>query len=415
VPDQDAQEIIAQHHPADAVIDEEESPYNADVEPNDANQNPHLALLAAHLAEHAAEPASAPLTRDEAVHALITQDDTVRALRDQGSHFDTSDKDAFERNLAEIVAFTNEPKYEASRERLLDAMAKSLEGPQVLNGVKLFPLKPQYVGENVVGFENWSAANRNVHVPGERYELERLNPAAHSTPPPHVEYLTPAQRDSARVYVGSDGLLKSALAKDKLPNGKYIFVVDSEGRLIAANDDPPPGATHNPPGFLHHSSLSNGDPVRMAGQFEIAAGKIVKINNQSGHFRPDADAFKEFLASLSKRGVDLRGATAEPLGFGTRPNGAFERYPAGADPLQDPQFGRARPKDILATMTVPRGGLNRHPVPLPVRPLAGAANAPAAPRHPGENQPIGWSLPPQLRLPVRLTLGGDKSELRLAA
>lgn len=74
---------------------------------------------------------------------------------------------------------------------------------------------------------------------------------------------------------------------------------------------------------MHHSSLSAGEPVLMAGELKISGGKLAMITNKSGHFRPDPDAFKQFLGDLERQHVALQGVHA-PAFRGFTPTEANE-------------------------------------------------------------------------------------------
>ena len=76
----------------------------------------------------------------------------------------------------------------------------------------------------------------------------------------------------------------------------YIYVLTSEGALIAAPSKP---------GRIHHSSLSAGRPVIMAGHIEAQDGSITKINFRSGHYRPTLNQFFAVVHYLRGRGLTV--------------------------------------------------------------------------------------------------------------
>lgn len=75
-----------------------------------------------------------------------------------------------------------------------------------------------------------------------------------------------------------------------------IFVIDLQGRLILA--------PRKQFGKLHHSSLSAGEPVMMAGEIVIRNGEIISIVNRSGHFKPKSEHIEFTKKYLEINGVD---------------------------------------------------------------------------------------------------------------
>jgi hypothetical protein len=127
-------------------------------------------------------------------------------------------------------------------------------------------------------------------------------------------------------------------------------------------------------GTVHHSSLSAGKPVLMAGEFEIIGDSLYQITNQSGHFRPSPESFEHFLRELSDQGLVFGAGGAVALSLKTDADGRFS--------LAE-QAKRLVPEHLqrgTATMLLPLVPPN-------------AAN----PSHPhgAEDQPLTWELPPQ--------------------
>jgi len=271
---------------------------------------------------------------------LIANDPEAHLLHIEAGALPREIGQAFDRNLAEILAFTSTPQHAAERvelrKELLGALAKSLEGPRIRtrDGVTEFPLLPNYVGENVQGFDHWKSRNLN-DAPVAKYQG---NVAARK-----IIYYTPEQQENARVYVRPDK--KLVLADGEVPNGKWMFIVDQDGRMIAR---PFPGNDDD----IHHSSLAMGKPVLMAGQFQASHGIIVDIQNQSGHYRPDTDAFKRFLVALRGQGVELNGAEAPPLKYITKADGGFNAEPDYTrNLLKDPDVENGQPiRTLLRSM-----------------------------------------------------------------
>ncbi|NET39902.1 MAG: hypothetical protein F6K19_49440, partial [Cyanothece sp. SIO1E1] len=72
------------------------------------------------------------------------------------------------------------------------------------------------------------------------------------------------------------------------------FVITSDNRLILGSK---------------HTTLSNGADVRAAGQLKIdGSGRIRRIDNGSGHFRPTVEEASRVPDLLRAQGLDLKGA-----------------------------------------------------------------------------------------------------------
>lgn len=101
-----------------------------------------------------------------------------------------------------------------------------------------------------------------------------------------VEYLDEKQREQFRVVI-HDGKLYyidtqngfSLIPCDSIGSlEETIFVMNAQGDLFIH----PAAVT----GIIHHSSLLAGSPVMFAGQIQIKDGKILQIDNLSGHYLP---------------------------------------------------------------------------------------------------------------------------------
>jgi hypothetical protein len=56
---------------------------------------------------------------------------------------------------------------------------------------------------------------------------------------------------------------------------------------------------------IHHTTPVAGMPVTGAGMIELDSGRITKITDESGHYRPDAVQQHQAVSSLSEQGYDL--------------------------------------------------------------------------------------------------------------
>jgi hypothetical protein len=283
------------------------------------------------------------------VRALIDADPAASALRSQGSHLAPVDRQEFERNLAEIIAFTSHTKDAPLRDELFTKVQVSLAGPQP-HGKDLteFPLQPQYVGENVPGFEHWSSRKDQPLTPGQNYAG-----GADLIEPP-VEYFSPRKQELSRLYVNEgvfstpqnlvnegDGLLKAGSGGGSNKD-QWNFVVTPDGVLRVAVPDV---------GVSHHSSLAAGDPVLAAGSLTFdAEGKLVGVSNESGHFRPTVKSLQQFVDALRNQGVDFTGVKVEGLGFRTNEDGSFGSLDRRVIPVPKAKTLVPGAKDMLTSL-----------------------------------------------------------------
>ncbi|HEY6925315.1 MAG TPA: hemagglutinin repeat-containing protein, partial [Steroidobacteraceae bacterium] len=280
----------------------------------------------------------AVLQSQQGARTLIDRDPQAHELSLQGAHLDQNEKAAFEINLGEVIAFTNIPTHASQRAPLLAALADSLQGPRPSArdaALTEFPLHPQYVGENTKDFANWFV-RRNGEEPGTRYD---------GRPNFEVPYLTPEQQQQRRVYIADDGGLQ--YNGRTIEDGEWIFVVNQNGELVADRFQV---------GQVHHSSLSGGKPVLMAGEFEVSGGKLTYIANKSGHFRPDTEAFKRLLVALGAKGADLSQTTAPSLRYEVDERGRFKTITEVENLLREPDVEHGVATDILTSVRVGDGG-----------------------------------------------------------
>lgn len=80
----------------------------------------------------------------------------------------------------------------------------------------------------------------------------------------------------------------------KLLSRTYIYVITLAGRMIIS-DQPEYGR-------IHHSTLSNGQPVLAAGLLLVNRGKITLVDSMSGHYKPTPEHEEFAKAWLKERG-----------------------------------------------------------------------------------------------------------------
>ncbi len=81
--------------------------------------------------------------------------------------------------------------------------------------------------------------------------------------------------------------------------GTAIFVMDAQGNFYST--------MVHAVGEFHHSSFLAGQPVAAAGEMVVTNGRIVRITNRSGHYRPPGRLVDQAVARLEQLGVDVSG------------------------------------------------------------------------------------------------------------
>jgi hypothetical protein len=123
-----------------------------------------------------------------------------------------------------------------------------------------------------------------------------------------VRYFKDQTRKTLEIGVDEDGLLRKA--DGKLLNTCYpvtadcppaIFVMDEKGKIYVYDGD----YLSETMELIFHSSLLAGKPVASAGEIFVKDGKIVIINDRSGHYHPSPEIFGQVVEELGRRGVKL--------------------------------------------------------------------------------------------------------------
>ncbi|MEV4124616.1 hypothetical protein [Nocardia sp. NPDC049707] len=120
-----------------------------------------------------------------------------------------------------------------------------------------------------------------------------------------VHYMSEAQREATRVFVGPDGRLYRAVDGtpfhaartngNRAQAGWAMFVMDSSANLYAD--------TSEIPGILHHSSFLAGAPVSAAGSLKVPHGRMVAMDDQNGHHWANAESNDHGLRQLRAQGL----------------------------------------------------------------------------------------------------------------
>ena len=100
-------------------------------------------------------------------------------------------------------------------------------------------------------------------------------------------------------------LLREAIRGNKffqrngtVAQGEFMYVMDKDGNIIFGKRENPNDKAKNSP---HPTLIGGKDPqVQCAGIIEFKDGRIFRIDNQSGHYRPNIKSMAKVEAFLDK-------------------------------------------------------------------------------------------------------------------
>lgn len=156
-----------------------------------------------------------------------------------------------------------------------------------------------------------------IQVPQERWVISYLDPyyegenfarsLYHSDLPPilrklPIHYYSSQELLAARVIVRNGRFFRLNGTPLKGVYGmEYVLKPNGEILIMPHYSDPARGDYR-----LKHSSLANGDPVAASGLLSInEEGELIRIDRDSGHYKPGRIQLKQFLDHLKSLGVDL--------------------------------------------------------------------------------------------------------------
>lgn len=96
-----------------------------------------------------------------------------------------------------------------------------------------------------------------------------------------------ASFEEGKIYINSK-VADSTHLDGKRP-GHFAFALLTDGRLLLRQHEK---------GRFQHSSFASGGPVACTGMVRIVDGKITKITNHSGHYRPEKADFRKLFENI---------------------------------------------------------------------------------------------------------------------
>ncbi len=155
------------------------------------------------------------------------------------------------------------------------------------------------------------------------------------------------ERETYRLHV-RDGMLFDHADRPFDAKDGIKFVMDEFGNIF--------GGPIDKPGFhSQHSAYLKGKPVAFAGRLSAENGRIIKLDNSSGHYKTPMDALKYILEELKLKGMDISKFSVNEYWMAKHPS------KRNAPPL----FGPAKTgEEFLEKFTPDRSGVNlKHMVP----------------------------------------------------
>jgi starch synthase len=174
----------------------------------------------------------------------------------------------------------------------------------------------QKAGPDFIDFIKNAPAKFAVHMCTDRFKLEfKYNNFVLTTntfgSEGHKETNAPDIKANTKTYF-EDGKIYYTQNKELLKNGSGIYDLDKKGTFYFYYDENNPIINNNDR-CIHHSYFLKGKvgeklygygrPLASAGHADIKDGKILFINNRSGHYLPNADQLKLATHHLMKQNV----------------------------------------------------------------------------------------------------------------
>lgn len=123
-----------------------------------------------------------------------------------------------------------------------------------------------------------------------------------------VQYLNEADQHNNQLvirdgllYLG-DELFDTSNMRGKNSQGKAAYVITEDGNILAAEHQG---------GIFHHSSFTSASRVKSAGMIEVVNGKIIQMDNESGHYQPQEHNVYEAFAVMERNDNSLESAFAD--------------------------------------------------------------------------------------------------------
>lgn len=111
--------------------------------------------------------------------------------------------------------------------------------------------------------------------------------------PKRRDWGSPVERNTCLVKTKAGKIVFSSNSKPA-PNNRYIYVIDLHGNVYIKE------LNNNK---IRHPNFLSGENVKCAGELEIRDGKIISIDNASGHYSPGPFSLNSALTILEKNNM----------------------------------------------------------------------------------------------------------------
>jgi hypothetical protein len=129
-------------------------------------------------------------------------------------------------------------------------------------------------------------------VVGKEMKKDKADPDIYN---PSTGYFHNPNAKSLDQALGNDERIYS---KGKKAHGKMTYVMDEDGNIIFGKRENPNNASKRAP---HPTLIGGKDPkVQCAGMITFDKGRIVSVNNESGHYRPASKSLDKVYEALKK-------------------------------------------------------------------------------------------------------------------
>jgi hypothetical protein len=162
------------------------------------------------------------------------------------------------------------------------------------------PKQTRFIGDELGNVKDLSTGRGNQNTIGRQEFIGEPSQPSAKTYGVDPEFIA---GDKAKGSLTSDGYASNPTAKpleamitqagnigNKGFSGKLMYAISRTGQLIVGTRAKSPS---NPSGMPHPTLIGGKNPtVKAAGMIEVLRGKILRIDNASGHFKPDARSLK---------------------------------------------------------------------------------------------------------------------------
>ncbi|TCV95847.1 hypothetical protein EC912_102192 [Luteibacter rhizovicinus] len=170
----------------------------------------------------------------------------------------------------------------------------------------------------------WRSQGGATDVFGRRYDRTQVMMKKHyrgedNPGPRQTRYLSPLERDDQQISFlsGCVHWMNRPFARpsDGLAPGDYIYVITVDGNFLAIEQQPTDMRE------VHHSTIPSGKGLICAGHMTVGIShRLVKVDNNSGHYMPDLSCLLKAVYLLRKSGCAIDNFAVgyvPPVGYGS--------------------------------------------------------------------------------------------------